>query len=47
MVHKVKPMTASRIRQDIGFLNMGENTLAPIVRLMNHRVEAVTLPAQK
>jgi hypothetical protein len=47
MLHRVKPIIASRIRQDNGFLNIGANTLAPILRLMNHRVDAVTLPAQK
>jgi len=47
MLHKVKPITASRIRQANGFLNTGANTLAPILRLINHRVDAVTLPAQK
>jgi hypothetical protein len=47
MLHKVKPITASRILQANGFLNTGAKTLAPILRLMNHRVEAVTLPAQK
>ncbi len=47
MAKRVIPMIRSRIRQESEFLNKGASTLAPVLKLVNHRAEAVTVPAQK